>query len=112
MFRTASWLGVLCMVALMATGCEQPQQRGEEVGMSAGPGEGERPASAYRVGWNQIRSGMKHSEVLSLLGEPVGVKVTRVNTYWYYSERGSKGPHVILDTSAMTVDRWTSPESK
>jgi outer membrane protein assembly factor BamE (lipoprotein component of BamABCDE complex) len=66
--------------------------------------------SEYRVGWNQIRSGMKHTEVLSLLDEPMVVKVTRVNTYWYYSDRGAKGPYVVLDTSAMTVDRWQTPE--
>ena len=51
-------------------------------------------------------------EQVSLLGEPGHVKVTKVNTTWYYSDRRAEGPHVVFDTRQMRVDRWRAPRSR
>jgi hypothetical protein len=49
-------------------------------------------------------------EVLSLLDEPRHVKVTKVNTTWYYSDRRFEVPHVVFGTREMRVERWRSPK--
>ena len=61
------------------------------------------------INWNQLKSDMDAVEVLTLLGEPADVKVTKINTTWFYSNRGAKGPSVTFDTRSMRVDRWRVP---
>lgn len=111
MYRKITWLSGLGVLALVLVACEQPQKRGDSAGMTEEPAKAERSATAYEAAWNQLRQGMKHTEVLALLGEPPSVKVTKINTYWYYSERGAKGPHVVFDTRTMTVDGWRRPDA-
>jgi hypothetical protein len=92
----------VCVIALVSAGCHLPAARPSD-------GAGAAPASDYTVGWGQIRSGMTPDEVLAVLDEPRDIKVTRVNTYWYYSERGAEGPHIVFGTRTNTVERWRAP---
>ena len=61
------------------------------------------------INWNQLKTGMDAVEVLTLLDQPVDIKVTKINTTWYYSTRGTEGPYVVFDTRSMRVDRWRAP---
>jgi hypothetical protein len=63
------------------------------------------------VGWSQLKGGMDAVEVLSLLDEPRHIKVTKINTTWYYSDRRAEGPHVVFGTRQMRVERWRPPGS-
>jgi hypothetical protein len=63
----------------------------------------------YTVGWNQMRVGLDPVEVLTLIDEPRQVKVTRINTIWYYSDRGNEDAHVVFGTRNMRVERWRAP---
>lgn len=93
-------LGIfMLMTLLLAIGCESLQSNNR----SADPARPDTPA------WNQLQTGMAHTEVYNLLGPPIEVRVTAVQTTWFYSDRGSDGPRVIFDTPNMTVERSVSP---
>lgn len=100
-----NWIGALCIVAMLVGACQQAEPRYDEGAQT----KSQRPEPKYTIGWQQIRNGMDPVEVLSVLDEPINIKVTNVSTYWYYSERGSEGPHVAFDTRTMKVDRWRPP---
>lgn len=69
-------------------------------------------STRFSVGWNQLESGMNPVQVLSVLDEPTDVRITRVNTFWYYSDRGADGPHVVFGTRDMRVERWRAPHGE
>ena len=48
-------------------------------------------------------------QVLALLGHPENIRVGMMFTYWYYSDRGTAGPHVYFNTKGMTVVAWRQP---
>jgi hypothetical protein len=98
----------LCL-AIGITACQHPPKGGQPApevskGRDAEPG--------WTVGWSQLRERMDAVEVLSLLDEPKHVKVNKVNTTWYYSDRGAEGPYVVFDTRRMRVERWRAPRSR
>lgn len=111
MFRRIAWCAVLCCASLLMTACAPADKRGDEVQAGRPSSPAKSPALAPAASWNQIRVGMSHTEVLELLGAPVEVKVSRVTTRWYYSDRATDGPHVVLTTSRMTVERFRRPTS-
>jgi outer membrane protein assembly factor BamE (lipoprotein component of BamABCDE complex) len=65
--------------------------------------------AADRASWSRLSKGMTPDEVLSVLGQPTGMRVEMMFTYWEYSTRGTGGPHVQFDTKTMTVQRWREP---
>ena len=65
-----------------------------------------RGAEGPLAGFRQLRRGMNPSEVLVELGSPITIKTEMMFTYWYYSNHGSSGPHVVFDTRDMRVVRW------
>lgn len=81
--------------------------------MEAGERPADQRASEPRAGvaWGQLRPGMDPVEVLSMFGEPKHVKVSKINTTWYYSDRGAEGPFIVFDTRGMSVERWQAPDS-
>ena len=97
----------LCIVAMLVGACQQTEPRYDEGAQT----KRKHLEPKYTIGWQQIKNGMDPAEVLSVLDEPVDIKVTQVSTYWYYSERGSEGPYVGFDTRTMKVDRWRPPAS-
>jgi hypothetical protein len=102
-----TWLSMAALLLLApAAGCHQPGKNGADVGA------GQAPEAAWSVGWSQLKTGMDPVEVLSLLEEPRHVKVTRVSTTWYYSDRKAEGPHVVFGTRLMRVERWRTPASR
>ena len=107
MRRIMTRIGVLCVVATLVGACHRAEPRYDQGAQS----KGKRPELKYTIGWQQIRNGMDPVEVLSLLDEPVDIKVTKVSTLWYYSLRGDEGPHVNFDTRRMKVERWRPPAS-
>lgn len=101
--------GGLCLLVLATVSCDQSQKRDDDVAPHDRAADSARPGTADRIGWNVIHRGMKPDEVLSLLDEPITVRVTRTNTYWYYSQRAAEGPQVVFGTRDMTVDSWRRP---
>jgi hypothetical protein len=103
-------MGVLLACLLPCGACRQADSNDVE----AQPGAEKSTAgeSAWSIGWSQLRSGMDPVEVLSLIDEPINIKVARVNTTWYYSQRGAEGPHVVFDTRQMRVERWRAPKGR
>ena len=89
-------------LTLTSAGCHSAATRPGESGAASAP-------SGYTVGWAQIRTGMTPDEVLTALDEPRDIKATRINTYWYYSERGTEGPYIVFGTRSNTVERWRAP---
>ena len=94
-------LGLIMLGLILLPAC---QSDGEDDGMNQGA-----QATTRTISWDQIKTGMGPNDVLSLLGEPVNAKVTRVRTTWYYSNRGAQGPHVVFDTRQNRVDSWRTP---
>ncbi|MCP4590204.1 MAG: outer membrane protein assembly factor BamE [bacterium] len=107
---SAKWVGCGA-IALMMGACVETQKHGGAVDVApvSRTSEGSPSEPVFSPAWNQIRRGMTPDEVLMLLDEPAHMKVTRVNTYWYYSDRARKGPHVVFDTCRMVVERWKFP---
>ena len=101
----------LCLLASI-TACQQPP-KGDQPARSSPEVRKERYSEpGWTVGWSQLKAGIDAVEVLSLLDEPKDIKVTKVNTTWYYSDRRAEGPHVVFDTRQMRVDRWRAPQSR
>ena len=107
MHRGTRLIGGLCVVAMLIGACQQAGPRHDEEAQT----KSQHPEPKYTIGWQQIKNGMDPAEVLSVLDEPVDIKVSQVSTYWYYSERGSNGPYVGFDTRSMRVGRWRPPAS-
>ena len=105
--KNATALIVSFCLAVGIGGCHQPPKSGQS---PAKAGKGQASEPKWTVGWSQLKSGMDAVEVLSLLDEPRHVKVTKVNTTWYYSDRRFEGPHVVFGTREMRVERWRSPK--
>ncbi len=91
------------------TACHQPPKVEQSTLASPEPRTGQGSEPKWTIGWSQLKNGMDAVEVLSLLDEPRHVKVTKVNTIWYYSNRRAEGPLVVFDTRRMRVERWRSP---
>lgn len=112
---TAVRVACLCVAVLLllapVTGCQQPA-KSEATGSSSDVGARRPPERGWSVGWSQLKPGMDAVEVLSLLEEPWHVKVTKVSTTWYYSDRKAEGPHIVFDTRQMRVERWRTPEDR
>ena len=107
------WLSVAVLLLLApVAGCQQPAKSDPAAGSSADVGAGRTPERGWTIGWSQIKAGMDAVEILSLLEEPRHIKVTKVSTTWYYSDRKAEGPHVVFDTRQMRVERWRAPESR
>ncbi len=110
MRKRIGWI-MLLGAAVTVVGCEQTQR-------ANGSDQQDQSASTYRsepkrtIGWDQLRTGIDPVEVISLVGEPMDVKVSTVNTRWYYSNRGNEGPHVVFDTRTMKVERWRAPAAR
>ena len=107
MRRRIKRIGGLGIVAMIVGACQQAEPRYDNVAQT----KSRHPDPKYTIGWQQIRNGMDPVEVLSVLDEPVNIKLTKISTYWYYSERGAEGPYVGFDTRTMKVDRWRPPAS-
>jgi hypothetical protein len=100
-----SLIGALCLVATL-TAC----QHGTRDDSPSGSTQAAEPN--WTVAWSQIKLGMDPVQVLSLVGEPRDVKVTKISTAWYYSDRRAEGPHVVFSTREMRVERWRAPEQR
>lgn len=59
--------------------------------------------------WRNLLHGMTETEVRRVLGHPTSVERNPVLTYWCYSPKGKLGPHVMFDSTHMTVNGWTAP---
>lgn len=94
------------------TACQQPSKVDQPAQSSTEVDKQRGTEPAWTIGWGQLKGGMDAVEVLSLLNEPKHVKVTKVNTTWYYSDRRADGPHVVFDTRQMRVERWRPPSSR
>lgn len=101
----------LC-VLIGITACQQPTKSGQPARSPPEVSKGPDSEPDWSIGWSQLKGGMDAVEVLSLLDEPKHVKVTKVNTTWYYSDRRAEGPHVVFDTRQMRVERWRAPRSR
>jgi len=110
--RTAITLVTSLCLLVTITGCQQPP-KGDQLAQSAPPTGKERDSEpGWTIGWSQLKTGMDAVEVLSLLNEPKHVKISKVNTTWYYSDRRAEGPHVVFDTRQMRLERWRAPQSR
>ena len=105
MQRGVSFLVALCLLVVLTVACDHG---GRKTAGDPTPGAA-KVQPKYSVGWQQIENGLKPQEVLSHLGEPVDVKVSNINTYWYYSDRGKDGPYVAFDTRSNVVDSYRTP---
>lgn len=85
MRRGMTRIGRLCVVVMLVGACQQTEPRYDEGAQTTSKS----PEPKYTIGWQQVRNGMDPIEVLSVLDEPLDVKVSKVSTYWYYSERGA-----------------------
>lgn len=94
------------------TACQQPPKDYQPADASPEAMKAQRSEPGWSIGWSQLNEGMDAVEVLSLLDEPRQIKVTKVNTTWYYSDRRAAGPHVVFDTRQMRVERWRAPQSR
>lgn len=104
--RTGS-LTSLLTVLLLATACNEPQSTSDREPAAKPTGE-----PKYDIGWSQIRRDMPATDVLDYLGHPRDIRVDRISTFWYYSDRGVSGPHVCLSTRTNQVLTWQPPKSK
>lgn len=59
--------------------------------------------------WRRLLHGMTTDEVRRVLGPPSSTDRNPVVTYWFYSPKGKLGPHVLFDSTHMTVNGWTEP---
>ena len=109
---TSITLATACLISLSVIGCQTAHKtdEGAVATTSARPETQSEPT--WTIGWSQLKTGMDAVEVLSLLDEPKHVKVTKINTAWYYSERRTDGPLVVFDTRKMRVERWKAPRSR
>jgi hypothetical protein len=105
------FVAAICGLVLLMGACRHSECTGDTVATERGTEPAARSGSGHTIAWQQIRGGMDPVEVLSLLDEPHRIKVTKVSTYWYYSDRGADGPVVVFDTRNMRVERWRSPGS-
>ncbi|MBU0640263.1 MAG: hypothetical protein KKB50_15460 [Planctomycetes bacterium] len=107
------WSSVAVLVLLAPlVGCQQPA-KGEPPAQSSPEVRREGDSEPdWTIGWSQLKAGMDAVEVLSLLNGPQHIKVTKVNTTWYYSDRRADGPHVVFDTRQMRVEGWRSPQGR
>jgi hypothetical protein len=94
------------------TACHLPPNGDRSPRFSPEVTKGQDREPGWTIGWSALKAGMDGVEVLSLLGEPRHVKVTKINTIWYYSDRLPEGPRVVFDTRRMRVDRWQPPASR
>ena len=105
-------LGVSLCLLVSIIGCQQPPKRDQPVQSSPDFGKERDSEPGWTIGWSHLKAGMDVAEVLSLLDEPKHVKVTKVNTTWYYSDRRAEGPYVVFDTRQMRVENWRAPRSR
>ena len=97
----------LLVLLMLATACNEPEATDDQEPAAKSTGEPE-----YDIGWSQIRRDMPAVEVLDYLGHPRDIRVDRISTFWYYSDRGVSGPHVCLSTRTNQVLTWRTPKSK
>jgi hypothetical protein len=56
--------------------------------------------------WRQIHKGLSREDVRAILGEPIRIETVGFE-HWYYSTRGSSGPHVSFYVNK--VNGWKEP---
>lgn len=98
-------IGFVAMAALLAASVLGCASDGGDTGMKSGA-----PSGTTTIGWDQIRRGMTPDEVIKALDLPQDSRITMVNTYWYYSNKGAQGPYVKFGTRDMTVETWNRGE--
>ncbi|MFH1746774.1 MAG: hypothetical protein ABIG44_06985 [Planctomycetota bacterium] len=108
-FRTGKVLVMsLCLLVGIAA-CRQLSRSDQPVTSSTETRQTRDAQPEWTIAWSQIKTGMDPAEILSLLDEPRHVKITKINTAWYYSDRRAEGPYVMFDTRQMRVERWRAP---
>jgi hypothetical protein len=110
--RTAVTLVLSLCLLVSITACQQRSRGDQPTHSSPEVSRGQDTEPGWSVGWSQLKAEVDAVEVLSLLGEPKHIKVNKVNTTWYYSDRGAEGPYVVFDTRRMRVDRWRAPRGR
>lgn len=101
----------VCLAATLSA-CRQAPRDNAEAG-SVSTGRAAQDANPkWTVAWSQLKPNTDAVQVLSLLGEPQQVKITKASTFWYYSSRGAQGPYVAFSTREMHVERWRTPERR
>lgn len=102
--RTFTLISLCSALIVLSVSCASGTRDGAaESDVDAGRGAAGGPA------WQQLRSGMPHTEVLDLLGPPQASDISRLRTFWFYSPQQMDGAFVRFDTSAMTVESWQRP---
>lgn len=97
------WAAVLMLAcACGLPGCSRDADGDGEVRTGRASDVDKPPISA----WDQLRTDMTADQVLALMGHPQDVRIEMLMTYWCYSDRGERGPHVAFDTKTMRVIRW------
>jgi hypothetical protein len=99
--------GLLTVLVLALAACNEPESTGDRETATKPAG-----GPQYDIGWSQIRSDMPAVDVLDYLGHPRDIRVDRISTYWFYSDRGTDGPYVSFSTRTNRVLTWRPPESK
>jgi hypothetical protein len=98
---------MIVLVLVLAAACNEPESTGDRKPAAKPAGE-----PLYDIGWSQIRSDMPAVDVLDYLGHPRDIRVDRISTYWFYSDRGTDGPYVSFSTRTNRVLTWRPPQSK
>jgi hypothetical protein len=107
--RNVAKLTATLLMLIVIAACQQPPKDDPPADASPPALKAQRSEPGWTVGWSQLNEDMDAVEVLSLLDEPRHIKVNKVNTTWYYSDRRAAGPHVVFDTRRMRVKRWRAP---
>ncbi len=112
--RTATILTLATVIlsSVVFIGCQTPPEAAESAAAAPSVTSDSRSEPTWTIGWSKLTAGMDAVEVLSLLGEPKHVKVSKINTTWHYSNRRAEGPHVVFGTRQMRVERWQPPQSR
>ncbi|UCG33688.1 MAG: hypothetical protein JSU68_03445 [Phycisphaerales bacterium] len=107
MLARIGFMTSLLVVLVLTPACNEPETTGAREPAAKSGGEPQ-----YDIGWSQIRRDMPAADVLDYLGHPRDIRVDRVSTFWFYSDRGVGGPHVCFTTRTNQVLTWRPPESK
>ncbi|MCO6436232.1 MAG: hypothetical protein J5J06_04000 [Phycisphaerae bacterium] len=103
--RAGLTLGLAVGLVLGAWGCKA-SGAANQTPVAGSDMKAPRGAEGPLSGFQSLRRGMTPDDVLLELGSPLSTKIEMTYTYWYYSNRGDSGPHVVFDTRNMKVIRW------
>jgi hypothetical protein len=102
---------MLICLTLGVAGCSQSTVNDPADRPAASDRETRTAEPRWSIGWSRLKPGMDPVDVLDLLDEPKHVKVSRINTTWYYSDRQADGPYVVFGTREMRVESWRAPKA-